>query len=538
MSTDGSVPNEDSASYRIERIIASIVMAWVVILTTYMILQNQTLSPTSMYFLKIILSLSGAVMLATLPGFLDINYSLSGFSVRAAGGAAAFVFIYTQSPSIPALKLDPAPNPPIDIKHSVTGSSGQLSNTADGFPVLVALSFDPVGLFLAGANKESETYAIYSAGHGESGNTTLNSNINLASLDFSNILMLHQSSNLSHALMSSVTTVLRNIASRVIALLDMAAELLRAGVDQVVVFADDLVTKLNSFIAAPIDQLTVLSDTVEVSLDQLSTDVIEPVIISVEGLVETVLIDVNDTVGGLTDAVLGTVGGVTQQLTGELLGVTQNVVEDVTGSVLPAVDEIVGSVTPQLEKITHKLNEITPALVIKLDENLPLEQSLILGPERVHTVAENVVLQPLEGVLERVDVGHLTNLVNDPISFSGQGNDLLAGPLLGNISGPCNALGCATGIVTNVQGRVNEALLNRQSGAAGGLVRSLLGGGAPNSGPEETGPGGGFSGESPIEGSSGGGAQGANGGLLSSTLKTTSDAVGGLTNGLTGRRKR
>ena len=73
-----------------------------------MIFQDHALSHASMYFLKIILSLSGAVMLATLPGFMDVNYTVGGFSVRAAGGAAAFVFIYTQSPNLPVLKLDPA----------------------------------------------------------------------------------------------------------------------------------------------------------------------------------------------------------------------------------------------------------------------------------------------------------------------------------------------------------------------------------------------------------------------------------------------
>src|SRR5262245_2084815 len=91
-------------AYRTERVIASLVMAWVIMLTSYMIFQDKELSEASMYFLKILLSLSGAVMLATLPGFMDINYSVGGLSIRAAGGAAAFVFIYTQSPHLPALK--------------------------------------------------------------------------------------------------------------------------------------------------------------------------------------------------------------------------------------------------------------------------------------------------------------------------------------------------------------------------------------------------------------------------------------------------
>lgn len=531
MSTDGSVPNEAPASYRAERIIASMVMAWVVILTTYMILQNQTLSSESMYFLKIILSLSGAVMLATLPGFLDINYSLSGFSVRAAGGAAAFVFIYTQSPSIPALKLDPASNPPIEIKRIVPAPSGQLSNMDGGLPVLVSLSFDPLGFLLASTRKGSQTYAIYSAGH-EENSQTVNSNVHLASMGFGNIWLLNEldSGGGPQAAISTITTFIRSIASKFVALLDRAAELLRASVDQLVILAEDLVAKLGSLTAMP-EQLAVLTEGVGDSLDQLTSDVIEPTIISVQTLTETVLHDVGETVGGLTATVLGT----TQQLTGDLLGVTQNVVDDVTGSVIPAVDGVLGSVTPQLEKITHRLNEVTPALIIKLDETLPLERSLVFGPQTVQAVTEQLPLQ-LDGVLESAEIGRLTNLGDGRISFAGEGNDPLGGPLLGNMNGVCNALGCTTGIIANIPAQLNEGL-NRQLGATGGLAKSLLGG-ASISGSGDTGPGGGFDPGSPGANRDGGIQSSGGGGALSSTLQTTKDTVGGLTKGLGGLGRR
>jgi hypothetical protein len=65
MSNVGGENQKTAPLYRAERGIASLTMAWVIILTTYMIFQNHALSHTSIYFLKIILSLSGSVMLAT-----------------------------------------------------------------------------------------------------------------------------------------------------------------------------------------------------------------------------------------------------------------------------------------------------------------------------------------------------------------------------------------------------------------------------------------------------------------------------------------
>jgi hypothetical protein len=93
MTTEQRPATPAKPAYRTERVIASLVMAWILCLTSYMIFQDKALSEASMYFLKILLSLSGAVMLATLPGFFDINYGVGGLTIRAAGGAAAFVFI-------------------------------------------------------------------------------------------------------------------------------------------------------------------------------------------------------------------------------------------------------------------------------------------------------------------------------------------------------------------------------------------------------------------------------------------------------------
>ena len=90
-----------------ERIVATVIAVWVVVLISYLILSDRDFDPARIYFLKILLALSCGIVVGTLPGFLNLNLNAPGLVVRAAGGAAAFVFVYTQSPSVPELGLAP-----------------------------------------------------------------------------------------------------------------------------------------------------------------------------------------------------------------------------------------------------------------------------------------------------------------------------------------------------------------------------------------------------------------------------------------------
>lgn len=171
MSTSAGPATSGLPLYRTERVIASLTMAWVIILTTYMIFQDHALSYTSIYFLKIILALSGAVMLATLPGFFDVSYSLGGFSVRAAGGAAAFVFIYTQSPNLPVLKIDQPDKPPIsqEERRRLQTSEDHLSSHTDSFPVLMTLAVAPALVVPPAARPDDDAVALSAGGETSSG---------------------------------------------------------------------------------------------------------------------------------------------------------------------------------------------------------------------------------------------------------------------------------------------------------------------------------------------------------------------------------
>src|SRR5262249_12232605 len=94
-------------AYKYERIIASAVAVWVIVLVSYLILSNSPFDETRVYFVKILLALSIAIIVGTLPGFIEVSYHAAGLALRAMGGAAAFLFVYLVAPSVPGLKLGP-----------------------------------------------------------------------------------------------------------------------------------------------------------------------------------------------------------------------------------------------------------------------------------------------------------------------------------------------------------------------------------------------------------------------------------------------
>lgn len=124
MSQDNHAPNSGEAATKVppkkrrvrrrevspwERIVALIVAVWIIALVSYLILQPGDLSEEKVYFLKILLSLSCAILAGTLPGYLNLAYDAPGLVIRAGGALAIFVFVYTQSPAVPQLHLNPRP---------------------------------------------------------------------------------------------------------------------------------------------------------------------------------------------------------------------------------------------------------------------------------------------------------------------------------------------------------------------------------------------------------------------------------------------
>jgi hypothetical protein len=340
-----------------------------------------------MYFLKILLSLSGAVMLATLPGFFDINYGVGGLTIRAAGGAAAFVFIYTQSPHIPALKSTVAPVSPIE-KHRTSRTSGADSFGNGSLPLMLALSFDPISF--ASSTRSITTVEAGARTGGEGGYG-------------------HQSgSGPVSVIMQTVTHTVVQVANSTLALLDRSSTLLRTAVSwigQKVAHALETLLPLETFAVSELrDTLAELPDTTGAILDSalapalsaidgLSTqlgetspllNVVGDTVAVVPQVLNGTTAAVTDTVGNLTETVgdtlsstVGTVNNLATgllrdprqavALTGEAVGDLSKGLVDTTTGVLSATKGLTDGAGAQIAAITDKLNDVAPALVSQIN---------------------------------------------------------------------------------------------------------------------------------------------------------------------------
>lgn len=553
---------EDLPLYRTERIIASLTVSWVIALTTFMLFQESALSYTSVYFLKIILALSGAVMLATLPGFFDISYNMSGFTVRAAGGAAAFVFIYTQSPNIPALQAETPPASPTVERGEKQGNIYHLSPKGDGYPVLFALAISPASFappqyyYTASSAHAHQNGSWFPAQSGRQDGISIGSAI---ARDMS-------------AMASAVYAALKQMLLQAKSLLDAAAFEIRGAVESFISSAMSLLglqldAKGLQAVNLYSEELPETVESLAGALTEPDSGVTDPLITAVEGVngfaVNTLeialtsvvsVVDNLDSVVTLTDKTTtalisgvqdttGHVWQVTKVLTGQTVapgGVTGTLSEpvtDLTGSigsttqtlttpVLSTTTDTTGGVLDRVKSgfstITNTINEISPAIVSRLDPNFPATVKL----EGVLTNKPGQGLVPVAGQLTSAipplgaeGLGAVNSL--DGV-FSDEQALLLSGkgPLPKADQGfePVCVSGCDGGALQQVlqrrqaplfgglkQGSRIGAVISGDSGPVGGALNgalSPLGGGNNGSGPE------------------------GGGGVLSSTVKSTGSVVG------------
>lgn len=613
-------------------------MAWVIMLTSYMIFQDKELSEASMYFLKILLSLSGAVMLATLPGFMDINYSVGGLSIRAAGGAAAFVFIYTQSPHLPALKSSIERQYPAERMRPGPTSSND-SFTEGAFPFMVALSLDPSGLFPGASTLMVDTsYPGVPAGPGQ---TVIESNDGDTGTGGGDTILIGGSGSDQPSTAGAVVTIVYEAArdgavyiiGQAVAAVDSLATNLRMAVAWIGEKTATLVASLlpaetiptagiyefvaelpkrtselmNTALAPAIDAVGALTaqledsssllahvgDTVRAAPETLTTAVretAEAVPHVVHGTVETL----NSTVGGLTDTVgdtltsaTGTVGGLVTgvlhspkdavTLTTQAVGSLTDTVADTTRGVLASTKTLAQGVGDQVRVITSTLNDVTPALIEKIDpdfdKHIAATGRLREASERVlggtgrlaGGLADHTASLPALSDVKLSDI-HLPQApaLREPrlLDRIGGGAGAVApAPLLPPIAATASlpSISALDGAVSRAAGRAGSALsggigsgagssIGDGPGGGGAVLGSapVLGGGpilgpAPvlggGSGPGRGGMGGGsgigggsaMGGGGPVAGGSlssiGGGSGGA--GPVSSTVSSVGSTVGG-----------
>lgn len=584
MSTQGQQSPVASPIYRTERVIASLVMAWVIILTTYMIFQDHALSHASMYFLKIILSLSGAVMLATLPGFMDVNYTIGGFSVRAAGGAAAFVFIYTQSPNLPALKLDPAEAKP--AQHQPVRKSDNLSQLSNGLPMLMAFSLiAPDLLFSFGPSDKANS---------RSGGFEAGVEINppqsdpLSGAAPGGIGLGEAVRGDAAAVVVTIASYARAAGRELLMLLDTAAAALRGGVSKLAdtvgnllevakmlggvppqgialvsqnltARTDELVSSIVGIEGAPTDSLFTLFDGLTIGLSGDSQNPVGGIVATVGGTVEGLtslvqgsvhtLLDCTGTLAhGVTGLLDGATGGLTAGLTpaanelvSGLASATGRVVDGITPVVAKTAGQLMDGVGDGVGQLTERLNAVSPTLLNAIDQDFLAGHSLIAAPNPLETTASLPRLDKLGGTLDKLRVndhgllagGGLLGRGGERNSLASKFNDPLGGEALP--TGPVCIGGCGGTLLSGVGGALSGTVGGLGAGQ-GRLLGSLNGGGAA-AGPALGGASGGLLsggnlGASPAAGL---GRAGAPGGAISSTVGTTRSILGGVTRGL-GRR--
>ena len=95
-----------SQDFVLERRVAVAIACLVVLVVLFLVVRNQPFAdPNLVLILRIVLSLAIGILGATIPGFLQVEYSAGGFMIRAAGALALFVITFFGTPKVPALKL-------------------------------------------------------------------------------------------------------------------------------------------------------------------------------------------------------------------------------------------------------------------------------------------------------------------------------------------------------------------------------------------------------------------------------------------------
>ena len=541
-----------------------------------MIFQDHALSQASMYFLKIILSLSGAVMLATLPGFMDVNYTVGGFSVRAAGGAAAFVFIYTQSPNLPVLKLDPAQARPGSERQSLP-KSDNLSQLTNGYPTLMAFSLVPPGMLFASAPSNG---AATQSGGFEAGvdiDMPGSADTPLGDLAGGGISLVKAVSMDAMAVVSTVAAYVRTAAREMRTVLDTAASALRGGVSQLASKAGDLLGVLKTLGGAPRVGLALVSENLSARTDELLSDLAGPEPISAAALLTQVGGMTTELLGGLPNSIEGAVSSLdhtVQTLTSSLQGTANSVLhstetlahgvtdllDDATGGLTsgltPAANQIVSSITSttgrvvdgltpvvadtasqvlngvgdKVGRLTEQLNAVSPALIATIDSDFGAGKPLLQLPDRLDTVGSVPLLGKLGDTLDKFGPANQHGVLAggaDRNLFANKFADPLGGETLRN--GPTCIGGCGGKLLSGIGGSLSDSV-SGLTAAQGRLLGSLNGGGPASSGGLAS---GGNIGGGPMGGPGGGGHTSQ--GPISSAVGTTRSILGGATK-LIGRR--
>ena len=84
-----------------DRIAATLAALVVVGLAVFLLIRNTPISDPKLFFvLRVVLSFSAATLGATIPGFLNVDWSGKGLTLRAGGALALFLLTFVYTPDL------------------------------------------------------------------------------------------------------------------------------------------------------------------------------------------------------------------------------------------------------------------------------------------------------------------------------------------------------------------------------------------------------------------------------------------------------
>ena len=84
-----------------DRVAATLAALVIVGLMVFLLIRNEPIADPRLFFgLRLVLSLSAATLGASIPGFLNVNWSGGGLVVRAGGALALFVLTFVFTPDL------------------------------------------------------------------------------------------------------------------------------------------------------------------------------------------------------------------------------------------------------------------------------------------------------------------------------------------------------------------------------------------------------------------------------------------------------
>jgi hypothetical protein len=117
--------------FQFDRAAATLAALVVVGLAVFLLVRNQPIADPKLFFvLRVVISFSAATLGATIPGFLDIRWSGSGFALRAGGALALFVLTFVYTPDVLA-------NQGGKIETTISAPDGVAAGSIDRSPITI-----------------------------------------------------------------------------------------------------------------------------------------------------------------------------------------------------------------------------------------------------------------------------------------------------------------------------------------------------------------------------------------------------------------